>query len=202
MNILLSLIISVSIIAIIYMLFLVFYQLNNEKPPYQKQDDESYPLFDKGKSAEVDFYNLLVSLGVSKIAMNVVLEDDDREIEIDCVFEFNGSTFVVEIKNYAGSVDGKSLSNQWAHCLGDKKFSFQNPLRQNYAHTKTISAFTGVDHDSLVSVVVFTNRTILLTHISNVLHFHEVKDFIYSYHPVLKGVVDELLPYENRKKFS
>lgn len=58
------------------MLFLVFYQLNNEKPPYQKQYDESYPLFDKGKSAEVDFYNLLVSLGVNKIAMNVVLEDD------------------------------------------------------------------------------------------------------------------------------
>ncbi|RRC91926.1 NERD domain-containing protein [Erysipelotrichaceae bacterium OH741_COT-311] len=184
--------------------FFWFQRLNYHKTPYYIRYQTPFYIYflNKGKRAEIHFYNQLVAMGVEDIVMNVVLENDEKEIEIDCVFEFNGSTFVAEIKNYAGSVYGTSFSSQWTHYLGKQKYRFQNPLRQNYAHTKTISAFTGVDHDSLVSVVVFANRTRLKTDIRNVIKFNQIEKFIYDYHPLLKGVVDELLPYENRKKFS
>jgi restriction system protein len=39
--------------------------------------------------------------------------------------------------------------------LFGEKFKFQNPLRQNYRHTKALAEFLGVDHEKIFSVVMF-----------------------------------------------
>jgi DNA-directed RNA polymerase subunit RPC12/RpoP len=37
----------------------------------------------------------------------------------------------------------------------DRRIRFQNPLRQNYLHTKSLSEFLGIEHGKIHSLVVF-----------------------------------------------
>jgi restriction system protein len=39
--------------------------------------------------------------------------------------------------------------------LFGKKYRFQNPLRQNYRHTKALAEFLGIEHSKIHSVVMF-----------------------------------------------
>jgi restriction system protein len=54
-----------------------------------------------------------------------------------------------------GWIFGDEKSSQWTQSLFGKKFKFQNPLRQNYRHTKALAEFLGIDHDKIFSVVMF-----------------------------------------------
>jgi len=47
---------------------------------------------------------------------------------------------VVETKDYSGSIFGYRREPTWTQVLGRSRHSFQNPLRQNYAHIKAVEA--------------------------------------------------------------
>jgi hypothetical protein len=42
-------------------------------------------------------------------------------------------------KNMKGWIFGSEDYERWTQTFGKKKYSFQNPLRQNYRHTKCLS---------------------------------------------------------------
>ena len=47
------------------------------------------------------------------------------------------------------------MKKKWTQRLYGKKYKFQNPLHQNYRHTKAIADYLNVDHDNVHSVVFF-----------------------------------------------
>ncbi|MBU0676724.1 MAG: NERD domain-containing protein [Verrucomicrobia bacterium] len=53
---------------------------------------------------------------------------------------------------------GGEKNRQWTQVNFKKKNRFQNPLRQNYKHTKTLSELTGIPHEVIHSVVVFVGE--------------------------------------------
>ncbi|MDO4878038.1 MAG: nuclease-related domain-containing protein [Neisseria sp.] len=63
--------------------------------------------------------------------------------------------FVVETKNFSGRICGGGGDALWTQELFGKRFVFQNPLRQNYAHIKALSELLGLPVDNFHSVVVF-----------------------------------------------
>jgi len=63
--------------------------------------------------------------------------------------------FVIETKNMKGWIFGSKDNERWTQTFGNKKYSFQNPLRQNYRHTKCLSEYLGLDHRLFHSVVWF-----------------------------------------------
>lgn len=86
---------------------------------------------------------------------NVTISTSNGTTQIDHVIVSRHGVFVVETKNIDGWIFGDEKSPQWTQSLFGKKYKFQNPLRQNYKHTKALSDFLGIEHDMFFSVVMF-----------------------------------------------
>jgi restriction system protein len=92
---------------------------------------------------------------VYKSINNVTTPSPNGTTQIDHVIVSRYGIFVVETKNIKGWIYGDEKQTQWTQVLFGKKFRFQNPLRQNYRHTKALSEFLGIDHSKIHSVVMF-----------------------------------------------
>jgi restriction system protein len=86
---------------------------------------------------------------------NVILQARNGTTQIDHVVVSTYGLFVIETKNMDGWIFGSAEQEMWTKQLFRKKFKFQNPLRQNYRHTRCLAEFLNLDHDLLHSVVFF-----------------------------------------------
>jgi restriction system protein len=86
---------------------------------------------------------------------NITLPTANGSTQIDHVIVSRYGVFVVESKNMKGWIFGEEHSPQWTQVLYDNKYLFQNPLRQNYRHTKALSEFLNIDHNKFFSVIMF-----------------------------------------------
>ena len=88
---------------------------------------------------------------------NLIIETSNGITEIDHVCLSRFGIFVMETKHYSGWVFGSKRDSQWTQSFPDgSRFKFQNPLRQNYRHTRAISEVLAVPHRFVHSIVVFT----------------------------------------------
>ena len=86
---------------------------------------------------------------------NVTIPDGAGTTQIDHIYVSPFGIFVVETKNYKGWIYGKEFDAQWTQNIYGKKSKFQNPLRQNYKHTKTLEELLELPGKAFHSVVVF-----------------------------------------------
>lgn len=86
---------------------------------------------------------------------NVTIPVANGTTQIDHIIVSRFGIFVVETKNIDGWIYGDEKSPQWTQNLFGKKFKFQNPLHQNYRHTKALSDFLGIVQGKFFSVVMF-----------------------------------------------
>jgi len=86
---------------------------------------------------------------------NITIPADGGSTQIDHVIVSRFGVFVVETKNLRGWIFGKEGDAYWTQKLYRHSEKFQNPLRQNYKHTKTLSEILGISDDKMRSVVVF-----------------------------------------------
>lgn len=86
---------------------------------------------------------------------NITLHTENGTAQIDHIIVSKYGIFVIEAKNMDGWIFGDVKSAQWTQSLFGKKFRFQNPLHQNYRHTKALQEFLGVDESKLISLVMF-----------------------------------------------
>jgi restriction system protein len=87
---------------------------------------------------------------------DVTLPVRDGTTQIDHIVVSPFGVFVIETKNMSGWIFGSSKNKRWTQTFRRKKFSFQNPLRQNFKHLKAVSETTGLPESKLRSVVIFT----------------------------------------------
>ena len=73
--------------------------------------------------------------------------------------------FVIETKNMNGWIYGSEKDTKWTQVFFSKKYSFQNPLRQNYQHIKTISEILKIPEGKFHSVLMFIGDCELKTNI-------------------------------------
>jgi restriction system protein len=140
----------------------------------------------KGKLGE-----LYVSRGLRKklpsdqyrIINDVTLPlDDGGTTQIDHIIISPFGVFVIETKNMKGWIFGNEKQAKWAQTIYRTKHSFQNPLRQNYKHTKTLGQLLNLPAKLFHSVVIFTRNAELKTDMpSNVGHLKEMVGFIKSF---------------------
>ena len=72
--------------------------------------------------------------------------------------------FVIETKNYKGWIYGKETQRQWTQSFPNgSKFKFQNPLRQNYLHIKTLADLLGLELSYFHSMIAFIGECELKT---------------------------------------
>ena len=94
---------------------------------------------------------------------NIIIQTDHGSTQIDHVVVSKYGLFVIETKDKSGWLFGDANQSQWTQVLHKKKYEFQNPLRQNYGHTKSLSEYLGIDHNKLHSLVIFWGDCVFKT---------------------------------------
>lgn len=89
---------------------------------------------------------------------NITLPTAEGTTQIDHVLVADTGIFVIETKHYQGWIFGHPADSQWTQAFPRHKSRFQNPLRQNYAHVKTLQALFDFPENHFHSVVVFTGE--------------------------------------------
>ena len=81
------------------------------------------------------------------------------ESEVDVLMVHETGVYVMESKNYAGWIFGSAEQRQWTQTLeGGHKNRFYNPIIQNRAHVKALTAHLGLPKDAFRSYIVFSER--------------------------------------------
>ena len=89
--------------------------------------------------------------------------DNGGSTQIDHVIVSIYGIFVIETKNYKGWIFGKENQRQWTQVIMGRKYKFQNPLRQNYLHMKTLSALLNLEMNYFHSMIAFIGECELKT---------------------------------------
>ncbi|MGO0308801.1 NERD domain-containing protein [Endozoicomonas acroporae] len=98
---------------------------------------------------------------------NVTLPTDEGSTQIDHIIVSEFGIFVIETKNMKGWIFGSEHQKQWTQKIFKHSSKFQNPLHQNYKHTKVLGSCLGMDESKLFSVVVFVGDSAFKTTMPN-----------------------------------
>ena len=86
---------------------------------------------------------------------DVVVPSAHGTTQIDHILVSPFGIFVIETKNMRGWIFGQERDEKWTQVMGRAKYRFQNPLRQNYRHTRGLAEHLGLDHAQFHSIVFF-----------------------------------------------
>lgn len=144
--------------------------------------------------ASINFWaKRLLDPQVYHLIPDVMLPTPDGTTQIDHVIVSRYGIFVLETKTYKGWIYGDESQPQWTQVNFRRKDRFQNPLRQNYKHTKTLADLTAIPEDYFKSVVVFVGECKFKTEMpANVVHIRDFVRYIKGFQtPMIK---DEQVP--------
>ncbi|MGR4741176.1 nuclease-related domain-containing protein [Bifidobacterium adolescentis] len=94
-----------------------------------------------------------------RLLNDLVLKDSTGLHQIDHVVVSVYGIYVVETKNYTGTIYGDSKYSEWFMYLGKNKRKIHSPLRQNYGHIQCLKELLGLEDSVFISIVCFANRT-------------------------------------------
>ncbi|MEJ6069851.1 NERD domain-containing protein, partial [Psychrobacter sp. 16-Bac2893] len=89
--------------------------------------------------------------------------DKGGSTQIDHIIVSVYGIFVIETKNYKGWIFGNEAQRQWTQVIMGRKYKFQNPLRQNYLHIKTLADLLALEIRYFHSMIAFIGECELKT---------------------------------------
>lgn len=135
----------------------------------------------KGAAFQDRFHN---TLGASKRETHVVfndfmIKDGDHTAQIDHIVVNKKGVFVIETKNYAGSIYGTADQREWTQVLayGRVKNKFYNPLKQNAVHIYRLKKFIG-ESVPVYSAVIFVKNNGGKIRSNEIIPLHNLKKYI------------------------
>lgn len=70
---------------------------------------------------------------------NIIIPTTNGTTQNDHILVSKFGIFVIETKNMKGWIFADQYQPQWTQLIHGRKYKFQNPLRQNFRHTKCLS---------------------------------------------------------------
>lgn len=116
---------------------------------------------------------------------DLILPSLNGTTQVDHVIVSCYGIFVVETKNYQGWIFGSAEQKKWTQVVYGNKYSFQNPLHQNYRHIKSLERFLGLPSEKFISVVFFIGECTFKTDMPPNVIESGFATFIRSHHRVL-----------------
>ena len=95
-----------------------------------------------------------------KVINNILIPSKNKTSQIDHLVISNYGIFVIENKNFSGSIYGSERDKSWTQVMAKSKNVFYNPILQNYGHIKALEEIIGYNK-GIYSIVVFSNKAIL-----------------------------------------
>jgi predicted RNA-binding Zn-ribbon protein involved in translation (DUF1610 family) len=93
-----------------------------------------------------------------KVFNNVIIRTKRGSTQIDHVIVSPYGVFAIETKDKDGWIYGDERQKQWTEVFPNRKYQFQNPLHQNYAHTMGLAEYLGIEHEKIHSLVIFWGK--------------------------------------------
>lgn len=122
----------------------------------------------KGWFGEQKISVVLRFLGNDYMLRNdVLLVQGNYSTQIDHVVVSRYGVFVIETKNYKGSIFGSETLYKWKHTTRSGSYEFYNPVLQNKKHVAMLSRVLGRPVSIFVPIVVFTGVKKLRVNVSS-----------------------------------
>ena len=118
------------------------------------------------------------------ILHNLEIQAGNRTIQIDVLFITQKGIFVIESKNYSGSVSGAEYQNKWTLRTYRKDYNFYNPITQNQIHINMLSNI--IHNTKIFSLIAFSEKCDL-----GYIDIHKQNVFVfnrYALHDVIKDI--------------
>ncbi|WP_018624486.1 nuclease-related domain-containing protein [Kangiella aquimarina] len=117
---------------------------------------------------------------------DVTLPTPTGSTQIDHIIISACGVFVIETKNYSGWIFGSEKSSYWTQVIYKNKNKFQNPLRQNYKHIKTLKELTQLPFNVFHSVIVFAGDATFKTDLpKNVIKQQSLKKYLQGFNEIV-----------------
>ncbi|SFJ47855.1 Nuclease-related domain-containing protein [Halobacillus dabanensis] len=134
-----------------------------EKKPLQKKPNERGKAHISKRKGEIGEYKIDIQLDQMpkeyKHMSDLLIENPKSKSgysQVDHVLITSYGIFVIETKNYQGTVYGGKDRKTWSV---NGKFKMMNPFFQNYGHIQALKKIIGEKYEgSMVSIVSFTKR--------------------------------------------
>lgn len=95
---------------------------------------------------------------------HITLPLKDGTTQIDHILVSRFGIFVIETKDYKGWIFGNAKHANWTQVIYGRKYSFQNPIYQNFRHVSAVQDLLDfLPQDSVHSIVVFTGDAEFMT---------------------------------------
>lgn len=138
-----------ALIAVLVGLIVGFLLGRYQKHVFQNRGEARLSRATKSRFAAPDYHLL----------NHVTLRQTDGTTQIDHVLVSRFGIFVIETKDYKGWIFARPGDRYWTQVLYRAKFRFQNPIRQNQRHLRTIRELLEfLPGDVIHPVVVFTGN--------------------------------------------
>lgn len=149
---------------IIKLILFIFAIISFYLSGYKKKSGNGFlkTYFDKGYYGEYTLFKKVSKIfNKQNVFTNLYLDNENTDkTEIDVVAVSSEGVYVFEMKNYGGYIYGSDKDKNWTQVFNKhSKFSFYNPLRQNYAHRKALEKLLEISEDKTIPMVVFSNRS-------------------------------------------
>lgn len=95
------------------------------------------------------------------VLSDLLLPCGSRLTQIDHVVVSVYGIFVIETKNYHGTISGSIWKEFWVQECHGRQYDLRNPFRQNYAHVQALASLLGLERDCFFSVVAFADDAVL-----------------------------------------
>lgn len=140
----------------------------------------------KGLVGELNIRNILNILPEDKYFLlnDKLLKNSDNTTQVDHVVASIYGIFVIETKNYSGTIYGSEYADKWTQYIFGHKYPFHNPIKQNYAHIESIRKLHPVLNDlNYISIIVFPNdiKLNVTSNKAHVIHASQLLHTILSY---------------------
>lgn len=116
---------------------------------------------------------------------DVIIPASNGTTQIDHLLISKYGIFVIETKNIKGWIFGSKDQSTWTQSLYGKKYSFQNPLLQNYRHIKCLVEHLGIDEALVHSVVFFIGECTFKTAMPQNVIISGLSSYIRGFHEPL-----------------
>lgn len=111
---------------------------------------------------------------------NLLVNNNGHTSQIDHIVISEYGIFVIETKNYKGTVYGSEHCEYWTQNIYGRKYRLRNPVLQNYGHIKALKNILNKYSDiPYISIIAFPGKTQLrISSDVPVIYWHELIPFI------------------------
>lgn len=143
----------------------------------------SYIPLSRGQYGEKYVADILERLPMEeyKVFNDVYLKYKEMSVQIDHLIISKYGVFVIETKNYSGIIFGYEDSNNWTQYLGNNKYLFKNPIKQNKFHALALKNILRISESAIVPIIAFIPKAKLRCQTrSIVVYSHQLLSVIHS----------------------